>query len=112
LLVSGIYSFFGGITCLLIGMYSYLADVTSLRSRTTRIGLLDIFLFAGIPSGTFLSAYIFKYFGYYGIFLSVLVIQTLCILYIVVKIKDTRGPSSDYCYPDSEMDNVPTSTFR
>lgn len=112
LLVSGVYSFFGGIACLLIGMYSYLADVTSLRSRTTRIGLLDIFLFAGIPSGTFLSAYIFKYFGYYGIFLSVLVIQTLCILYIVVKIKDTRGPSSDYCYPDSEMDNVPTSTFR
>ena len=39
---------FGGITCLLNGMYSYLADVTSLRSRTTRIALLDIFFFAGI----------------------------------------------------------------
>jgi PCFT/HCP family folate transporter-like MFS transporter 1/3 len=112
LLGTAIYSFFGGITCLLIGMYSYLADVTSLRSRTTRIGLLDIFLFAGIPSGTFLSAYIFKYFGYYGIFLSVLVIQILCILYVLIKIKDTRGPGSDYCYPDSEMDTVPTSTVR
>jgi len=112
LMATAIYSFFGGITCLLIGMYSYLADVTSLRSRTTRIGLLDIFLFAGIPAGTFLSGYIFKYSGYYGIFLSVLVIQVLCILYIVFKIKDTRGPGSDYCYPDSEMDDVQTSTLR
>eukprot|EP00092_Neocalanus_flemingeri_P016667 GFUD01018030.1.p1 GENE.GFUD01018030.1~~GFUD01018030.1.p1 ORF type:complete len:510 (-),score=61.02 GFUD01018030.1:1014-2492(-) len=112
LLATGVYSFFGGITCLLIGMYSYLADVTSLRSRTTRIGILDIFLFAGIPTGTFLSAYIYKYLGYYGIFGSVLVLQILCILYIVVKIKDTRGPGSDYCYPDSELDSVPTTTLR
>jgi len=112
LLATAVYSFFGGITCLLIGMYSFLADVTSIRSRTTRIGLLDIFLFAGIPSGTFLSAYIFKYCGYYGIFLTVLVIQILCILYVVFKIKDTRGPGSDYCYPDSEMEPIQASALR
>jgi len=93
-------------------MYSFLADVTSIRSRTTRIGLLDIFLFAGIPAGTFTSAYIYKYLGYYGIFVTTLTIQILSILYILVKIKDTRGPSSNYNYPQSEMNLIPTNTFR
>jgi len=112
LLATCLYSFFGGITCLLIGMYSYLADITSLRSRTTRIGLLDIFLFAGIPSGSFLSAYIYEHFGYYGVFFTALAIQIICILYITIKIKDTRGPNSDYCYPESELDTMSSSILK
>ena len=93
-------------------MYSYLADITSLRSRTTRIGLLDIFLFAGIPSGSFLSAYIYEHFGYYGVFFTALAIQITCILYITIKIKDTRGPNSDYCYPESELDTMSSSILK
>lgn len=57
------------------GLYSYLADITSVETRTTRIGIIDIFLFAGVPAGTFLSAYVYQSFGFYGIFLLVYVMQ-------------------------------------
>ena len=91
LLATGVYSFFGGFTCLLVGkrekpvlglcdrhipgLYSYLADITSVSTRTARIGLLDVFLFAGVPVGIFTSAYIYKFSGYYGIFVTSLVLQ-------------------------------------
>ena len=105
LLASGVYSFFGGFTCLLVGLYSFLADITSVEMRTTRIGLLDLFMFSGVPAGTFVSAYVFQYSGYYGIFITSTVIQIISFLYIAAFIRDTRGPSSPYCYPDSELDS-------
>ena len=104
LLVNGIFSIFGGFVSFLIGMYAYLADITSVRSRTTRIGLLDIFLYAGVPFGTFLSAYIFKAAGYFGIYGTTLAMQIIVCLYITFFIKDTRGPHSDFSYPNSELD--------
>jgi len=85
--------------------------ITSLRSRTTRIGLIDIFMFAGIPSGTFVSAYIYYYLGYFGIYGISLFLEIMIVLYIIFFITDTRGPHSDYCYPNSELDSQ-KSTFR
>ena len=112
LLASGATQIFGGFVVFLIGMYSYMADMTSTRARTTRIGVLDIFLFAGVPAGTFFSAYVYKYSGYYGIYGTILGIQIFVFIYIAIFIQDTRGPNSDFCYPNSEMDMQTTSTFR
>jgi len=112
LLVNGVFSVFGGFVVFLIGMYAYMADITSMRARTTRIGILDIFLFGGVPTGTFLSAYVFKYGGYFGIYCTILVIQILVVLCISVFIKDTRGPYSDYCYPNSELETDRRTSFR
>jgi len=111
LLVNGIFSIFGGFNGFLIGIYAYMTDITSLRSRTTRIGLIDIFMFAGIPSGTFVSAYIYYYLGYFGIYGISLFLEVMIVLYIIFFITDTRGPHSDYCYPNSELD-AQKSTFR
>jgi len=112
LLATGVYIFFGGFTCLLLGLYSYLADITSVTTRTARIGLLDVFLFAGVPVGIFTSAYIYKYSGYYGIFVTSFVLQVFSFLYIALFISDTRGPSSQYCYPETELQSQPRSTVR
>ena len=112
LLASGVTQIFGGFVVFLIGMYSYMADITSIRARTTRIGVLDIFLFAGVPTGTFLSAYVYKYTGYYGIYGTILGVQIFVFAYIAIFIQDTRGPNSDFCYPNSEMDMENRSTFR
>ena len=49
-------------------MYSYISDVSSGRSRTSRIALIDLFMFLGYPIGTFISGPIFKYGGYYTVF--------------------------------------------
>ena len=68
ILLTSIGSLFGGFTGFLIGVYSYIADVSSGRSRTSRIALLDLFVFMGFPVGTFISGPVFKYGGYYTIF--------------------------------------------
>ena len=104
LLVMVVFSVFGGMVVFLIGMYSYIADITSVRARTARIGILDIFLFAGLPTGTFLSAFVYSSLGYFGIYGIILCLQIIIVLYISFVITDTRGPNSDYCYPNSELD--------
>ena len=68
ILLASIGSIFGGFTAFLIGMYSYIADVSSGRSRTSRIALVDLFMFLGFPFGTFISGPLFKYGGYYAVF--------------------------------------------
>ena len=64
-------SLFGGFTAFLIGIYSYVSDISGNRSRTSRIAFLDLFVFLGFPVGTYLSGPVFKYGGYYGVFGSV-----------------------------------------
>lgn len=68
ILVTSIGSLFGGFTGFLIGMYSYISDISSGRSRTSRVALIDLFMFLGFPIGTFVSGPVFKYGGYYSIF--------------------------------------------
>ena len=95
ILLTGIGCIFGGFTAFLIGIYSYVSDVSGNRSRTSRIALLDLFVFLGFPVGTYLSGPIFKYSGYYGVFGSAIALTFGSMLYTMVMIKDTRGPFSD-----------------
>ena len=71
ILLSSIGSLFGGFTGFLIGIYSYISDISGGRSRTSRIALLDLFTFIGFPVGTFISGPLYKYGGYYAVFILV-----------------------------------------
>ena len=68
ILLASVGSLFGGFTAFLIGIYSYISDASSGRARTSRIALVDLFMFLGFPLGTFISGPIFKYGGYYTVF--------------------------------------------
>jgi len=89
LLFTAVGGLFGGFVCLLIGVFSYISDITSVRTRTSRVALLDFCFFGGVPVGTFASAYVFKYFGYLGIFGTVAVCNLLSCLYIIFFIPET-----------------------
>ena len=80
---------------LLIGLYSYMSDISPPESRTTRLGIFNAFLVSGFPLGTFVSAYIFKYGGYFAVYGTALAIQVVVLLSIKVFVKDTKGPYSD-----------------
>ena len=67
-LLTSLGSLFGGFTGFLIGIYSYISDISSGRARTSRIALLDLFVFLGFPVGTFVSGPLYKYGGYYTVF--------------------------------------------
>jgi len=89
LLFTSVSALFGGFTCFLIGIFSYISDITNVRERTSRLAIIDFFLFIGFPTGTFLSGLIFKHLGYYGIFGSVAVCQLVCMLYILMFVKES-----------------------
>ena len=68
LLFSASYSLFGGGTTFLIGLYSYLADLTTSESRTSRLSVLDVGLISGFTTGNFLSAPLYRFIGFNGVF--------------------------------------------
>ncbi|XP_023327444.1 solute carrier family 46 member 3 isoform X2 [Eurytemora carolleeae] len=100
LLFTSVSSLFGGYVCLLVGVFSYLSDVTTIRERTSRLAALDFCFFGGVPAGTFASGYVFKYFGYYGIFGSVAVCQVISALYVTFFIEETR------IYQDNDITGI------
>ena len=67
-LFSASYSLFGGNTTFLIGLYSYLADITTPESRTSRLSVLDVAAIGGFTSGIYLSAPLYQSIGFNGIF--------------------------------------------
>jgi hypothetical protein len=38
-----------------IGVYGFIADTSRIRSRTSRVAFVDLFLFLSYPAGVFLS---------------------------------------------------------
>lgn len=90
LLFTSLSNVFGGFTCLLIGIYGYIADVTKLRSRTSRVAFVDLFLFFAVPLGIFLSDFIFRAGGFFLIFGIGFLFFSLALLYTIFCIKETR----------------------
>ncbi|CAH2042400.1 unnamed protein product, partial [Iphiclides podalirius] len=61
-------AFTGGLSIALMGSYSYIADVTTVESRTFRIGVVAVIVTLGIPLGSSISGVLTEAVGYYGIF--------------------------------------------
>lgn len=80
----------GGYAIALMGSYSFIADLTTVESRTFRIGLVGIIVTLGIPFGTSISGVLTEAVGYYGIFSLNLALYTLALIYIYFKIQNVR----------------------
>eukprot|EP00092_Neocalanus_flemingeri_P012562 GFUD01013540.1.p1 GENE.GFUD01013540.1~~GFUD01013540.1.p1 ORF type:complete len:490 (+),score=71.29 GFUD01013540.1:897-2366(+) len=93
ILLSAIYSIFGGTTTLLIGVYSYIADTTSKEARTTRVAVLDVAIIIGWTSGNFVSAIVYEEWGFYGTFGTTIVLLALDFLFILFCLEESRKPA-------------------
>ncbi|KAG6464716.1 proton-coupled folate transporter [Manduca sexta] len=85
----------GGFSILLLGVFSYIADVTTAEARTFRMGILSIILplcsiFGQSISGTLLNAV-----GYYGVFTIALALNSLSLIYTYIKIYDIRNEAME-----------------
>jgi PCFT/HCP family folate transporter-like MFS transporter 1/3 len=63
-----ISSFFGGYALMFLGAYGYIADTTSLKSRTIRIAVMDGMFSVAETIGSFINGYVYAALGYYGSF--------------------------------------------
>ncbi|XP_070490268.1 lysosomal proton-coupled steroid conjugate and bile acid symporter SLC46A3-like [Chironomus tepperi] len=58
----------GGWFTMLMGVFSYIADITTEEERTLRIGIVNLCFSLGVPIGMAFSGILLKQIGFYGIF--------------------------------------------
>lgn len=87
----------GGWVMICLGVFSYTSDITDEKSRTFRIGLVNLCMTAGVPIGTALSGILLKLWGYYGIFYLAGSIYLVTFIYgcVALKTKTKPGTSSN-----------------
>lgn len=102
----------GGMITLLMACFSYMADITKVRSRTMRIAFLDLGFAIGPPLGLLCSDFLFYRFGYLGVFGVSSLFFFLAVLYTVVRVNDTRGRYSKYNQERSELAQQPGNVCK
>lgn len=85
----------GGWVMVYLGVFSYISDITNEESRTFRVGLVNLFLTAGIPIGTALSGILLKLWGYFGVFAISGTIYLMTLTYGLVYLKSNTKPEKD-----------------
>lgn len=83
-------TFTGGFPIALLGSYSYVADVTTVESRTFRIGCLGLIVTLGIPLATSISGVLTEEAGYYGVFGIHAFLCALGFVYVHFRIHDIK----------------------
>lgn len=81
-------AFSGSYIIIFMGMFSFMADRTSVENRTFRLGLVTICVTLGTPTGTALSGILLRTLGYYGVFSLLLALYTFSFLYGLLKLED------------------------
>lgn len=85
----------GGWFTMFMGVFSYIADVTTEEQRTLRIGVVNLFYSVGVPVGAALSGILVRKIGLYGVFSLSATLYILSFLYGYWRIKEVKKPVSD-----------------
>lgn len=80
----------GGWFTMFMGVFSYIADVTTIEQRTLRIGIVNVFCSLGVPIGLALSGILYQKIGFYGVFSLSAVMYMIAIYYGLTKIKEPK----------------------
>lgn len=82
----------GGWFTMFMGVFSYIADVTTEEQRTLRIGVVNLFYSLGVPVGAALSGILVRKIGLYGVFSLSASLYILSFFYGLYRIKEVKRP--------------------
>ncbi|XP_063974474.1 probable peptidoglycan muropeptide transporter SLC46 [Diachasmimorpha longicaudata] len=88
----------GGWFTMFMAIFSYIGDITTVESRTLRIGAVNVFLSLSVPIGMALSGILYIKIGFYGVFAISTVCYIASFVYGLVVIKEaprTQNPTPD-----------------
>lgn len=80
----------GGWFTMFMGIFSYIADVTTEEQRTLRIGIVNLFYSLGVPVGAALSGILVRKIGLYGVFSLSATLYILSFFYGFFRIKEVK----------------------
>ncbi|GFY58799.1 MFS domain-containing protein [Trichonephila inaurata madagascariensis] len=83
--------FSGGFIGVLTVIYSYASDVTSFRQRTMKYAIMEVFFGLSLPLGQLTGGWVFKYSGYFPVFVISTCGHVLCLAFVIFLIKETKG---------------------
>ncbi|XP_066600366.1 probable peptidoglycan muropeptide transporter SLC46 [Prorops nasuta] len=95
----------GGWFTMFMGIFSYIADITSEESRTLRIGAANVFLSLGVPIGMALSGVLYVKIGFYGVFAISSFGYILSFFYGVFVIKEPPRQQQQLRQKDTDKGN-------
>ncbi|KAL7014919.1 hypothetical protein ACKWTF_016195 [Chironomus riparius] len=79
----------GGWATMLMGAFSYIADITNENDRTLRIGIANTFFSIGLPIAMGSVGILLRLTGYYGVFLISTTIHLIAFFYALFWIKES-----------------------
>ncbi|XP_037301513.1 proton-coupled folate transporter-like [Manduca sexta] len=85
----------GGFSILLLGVFSYIADVTTAEARTFRMGMLAIIVPLCSIFGQSINGILLNAVGYYGVFTIILALHSFALIYIYIRIYDIRNEATE-----------------
>ncbi|XP_014613798.1 PREDICTED: uncharacterized protein LOC106792138 [Polistes canadensis] len=94
----------GGWFTMFMGVFSYIADITSIESRTLRIGAANVFFSLGVPIGMALSGVLYMKLGFYGVFSISMICYVMSFVYGLVVIKEPPRPINKQIDKDKFID--------
>ncbi|XP_049870991.1 solute carrier family 46 member 3-like [Pectinophora gossypiella] len=80
----------GGWFTMFMGVFSYIADVTTEEQRTLRIGVVNLFYSVGVPVGAALSGILVHKIGLYGVFSISASLYIISFFYGFYRIKEVK----------------------
>lgn len=72
-----------------MAVYSYLADITQVESRTKRMGWMDAVWYVGGPIGTWMGGWLYHTYGYVSVFSVSAALWAICLVYVIVLVKES-----------------------
>ncbi|GFW26563.1 MFS domain-containing protein [Trichonephila clavipes] len=81
----------GGFIGVLTVIYSYASDVTSFRQRTMKYAIMEVFFGLSMPLGQLTGGWVFKYSGYFPVFIISTCGHVLCLAWVLFFITETKG---------------------
>ena len=78
-----------------MAVYSYLADITPIGTRTKRMGWMDAVWYMGGPIGTVMGVWLYRAFGYVAVFAVSASLWFTCLIYTVAVVKESVVQSTE-----------------
>ncbi|XP_063905076.1 probable peptidoglycan muropeptide transporter SLC46 [Zophobas morio] len=78
----------GGWFAMFMAVFSYISSISSVETRTLRIGAVNLFSNVSVTIGIALSGILYKKFGFYGVFSLALVMYFTGLTYGVTRVKE------------------------
>ncbi|XP_025205980.1 uncharacterized protein LOC112602231 [Melanaphis sacchari] len=101
----------GGLPVLILAVFAYVGDISTVENRTVRVGLVSLFFSISITFGSALSGIVFRDYGFYGVYVVSTALYVFSFIYCIIIIKDIKPDVDKYHDQHIIIDHCKKSLF-